>query len=476
MAKFPDNLDKVPLTVPPSEKEKVNELKPTEKKKSKKPYSDLIERRIQSYDLFQDYIGLQFVHLLDYYEDGQRRLIESKDETAYIASYKKTREDNEDITFMSYDLHINWIDSPLFNGSVEKFIETFSGLGNSEIGSRLKIIQEFKKQFLKFFKVDAEITAGDVPQFLGKTGAKSYYLKDLSGLNNLVESSAPDKPKQFVAYNADVIGLKLYEDVSQSMGYLASLYKSLSWSRINGKQVIPENLLRFDCEIRVQEMRKLRRFVKDVQTSEFDVFADKISNYVYKLYECQFFFATLPHGDSIDNTAPKEITDYDIKFNYKFSTMRFNKLTVDPNNLNKKVEFPIDNSLIDLNQIKSSQTSNSQVTEGTNPTIINAPNTYDLKPISSVKNGIISGSPSKTGTLQNIKNAGENVEQKPINLLNNALLRDANNLLNGQLRSSSPSLRNIQNVLLNRGKAKLQREITKQASLLNRTLGNIRFR
>ena len=83
----------------------------------------------------------------------------------------------------------------------------------------------------------------------GKPAYMSYYLKKVSGLEKLIESNIPDKNKSLVEYRKDLLKLTFTEDVSLDMGTLAYLYKLLYWSKPNGKNIVPENLLRFNCDI-----------------------------------------------------------------------------------------------------------------------------------------------------------------------------------------------------------------------------------
>jgi hypothetical protein len=490
----------------------------------------VIENRLNTYNFYKDYVGKQFVHLLDYYENGDRRITEPINTTPelLLASFVSSSNENEDPTYLGFDIYIKWNESPLFNGSVESFIETFKKLGNSEVGSRDLIISEFKKQFLKFFRVDAEVSAKDVPLFLGQPSPRAYYLKELSGLDNLVHSVEADKTKQFVSYGTDVITMKFYEDVTQNFGYLASLYKSLSWSRINGKLIIPENLLRFDVEIVVTDIRKFNRIVKNEKDNKIEIYADKLTNYKYTLYECQFLFGKMPHGDSLSTSSSKEpVDDYEIKFNYKFSTLSFNKLNIDPTNLANKIEFAIDNSRYNLSKIspkdtKNNSTNGSSISSSANNYPLSKRYSFDLTTKKNNNEG------KKEGVIEDSKNAekskssenqggGESPDQvraeansnKPetenqrtrreaadrlnrlsnqarsaantananINSLSqNPLLNRANAFLNQSVAGQSPTLSNVGNRLLRAGRRQLNTQIMRQASLLDRTLSNIRFR
>jgi hypothetical protein len=313
-----------------------------------------LESRRVSYDYFKDFGTEQFIHLLDFQDSYNgskvdRRIGEpnSAPNNAYLGSFIRTLDDNEDPTMLGFDVKILIDDSPLFNGEVDSFIKIV-GSYNSEVASRQSILDSFRSQLFKFLKNDnpSRTNSDGSPyhpsEFIPKrtidsssnTGVKIYYLKKIAGLDKLTESTDSSEIKSFVDYGKDFITLTFWEDVSQNIGYLSSLYKQLWWSRTNGKSIIPQNLLRFDVEITVTEVRKYNRVIKEIgkniQTGLnnnyiLNEYVDNISKYTYRLYECQFFFTGLPHGDTLDMTAPVTVDTYDMKFNYKNSTMKFTK-------------------------------------------------------------------------------------------------------------------------------------------------------
>jgi hypothetical protein len=313
---------------------------------------------IEDFYIHEDYSGAQFKYLLDYYFDSQgvpsieKSIGFSEDGNVqagvYLGSFLRTNDENEDPTMLSYDLIIDYDNSPLFNGTIDKFIETFSF--NEEISSRQALLEDFKNQFFKFFKHNLPISQNG-PQFLGKGGVKTYYLKDLTGLDKLNESlDGTSEAKQFIDYGKDFIGLGLNEDVTQNMGYLSTLYKNLAWSRVHGKYIIPENLLRFDLKISITEVRKFNRVYKDTQNgTKLSEYADLISKYEYTLYECQMFFPKLPHGDTINLSATALIEKFDFKFNYKFTNLKFIKFIPPKIESEPFTERVINNGRLDVN-------------------------------------------------------------------------------------------------------------------------------
>jgi hypothetical protein len=465
------------------------------------------------YDFYKDYVGKKFRHLLDYYEDGTEK-VNGVVKDLYIGTYVTTT-DNEDFTYLGYDFYIKWSESPLLNGSIEQFIETFGKLGNSEIGSRGEIIKRFKEQLVKLVRTTEPVSAKE-PVFLNHTGVKAYYLKKVDGLTNLNDQSDSSKSKAFVEYGTEFITLGFNEDVTQNLGYLAALYKSLSWSRLRGKQVIPENLLRFDVDIVVTEARKMTRVVIDTENNKKTEYADQITNYVYTIYECQFFFTDMPHGSALDMSALTTVEDYSVKFNYKFSTLRFNKLDFQQGDYTKKIEFAIDNAQSNLAFNDPRKTKNSSAENGT---IATGQNLYQLEVVSEFD--ITTGKSKNMGLSGSLQQANEAKppvgfqgpgDEKPDDQITNQQnqlsekkpnfrerLTNYRDSLGGDNKNKnrksftlSALEKNLNNALTNNnrgGKKKDFKEqafgfltnfassqITKQASLLNRTLRNIKIK
>ena len=264
---------------------------------------------------------------LDYYSPGE-----------YL-----TPGDNEDPVYHAFKVIIDVDNSPLLNGKVDEFIDTF-GQNNSELRSRMAILKEFRKELSRYFEfsrnLDSNLVQGE-PIFDTSDIKRYYYLVKIAGLDKLNESNTAAKNAPFVNYQTDLITFTLKEDVSMNMGTLYSLYKSLYWSRRNGKSLIPENLLRFDCKIIISEVRNLVSIKRSLTSpldalglarsesslvNNLDVLRSNLSRYVYDIYECQFFFDKPPHDTTIDlSLPPKEYPTYDINLSFKFSNMTFER-------------------------------------------------------------------------------------------------------------------------------------------------------
>ena len=272
---------------------------------------------------------------------------ESGQSNLRLDTFSGTPFEQNDPVIFGFEIIIDDITSPLLNGSVLDFLRNYNNV--TEISSRIPVYEDFKQQFIKFFKtkstvsINAESTtiskmrppstpeAPTRDSFFQDMNKKAYmnnYLKKVAGLDKLIEQNTPSAKNFLVDYNKDVITLSFSEDVTLSMGTLAHLYKLLYWSKPNGKGIVPENLLRFNCDIVVSEVRNYKRVIKAVGDNNIQVIKDNVSRYVYSLRECQFYFNTLPHGADIDmGGTPTAFGEgaYTIQFDYKYSTVKLER-------------------------------------------------------------------------------------------------------------------------------------------------------
>ena len=262
--------------------------------------------------------------------------------TLRLGQFQETPFENNDPVIFGFEIIIDDYSSPLLNGSITDFLTLYSGV--DEIKYKIPVYEDFKQQFSKLFrtksnlKVNLEQTSisksktnyahTDSPKNIfgnGRSAYLGYYLKKVGGLQNLIESNTSDKKKFLVDYGTDVITLDFFEDVSLSVGTLAHLYKLLYWSKPNGKGLVPENLLRFNCDIIVSECRNFNRVRKAIDTGNLEVIKDNVSRYIYSLKECQFFFNTMPHNADVDLSAIQTYDTYSMQFDYKYSAVKFEK-------------------------------------------------------------------------------------------------------------------------------------------------------
>ena len=290
----------------------------------------------------------------DYFKHGLQIIDEKKmfGETRGAADARiGTPYENSDPVYFGFEVIVDAISSPLLNGAVEDFIEQFSNV--SEIASKKRVIQDFKRQFVKLFKTKGtpkyipndentpNLSINPLQDALmpdrpsgqkqrseaGRKAYFSYYLKKISGLENLVLANNPGTPKYLVDYRKDVLRLTFSEDVSLTLGTLAHLYRLLYWSKPNGKSLIPQNLLRFNCDIIVSECRKFNRVRKAVDSGDIEVIKENLSRHIYQLRECQFYFDKPTHEIELNLESIQDFTGVDVTMDYKYVTTKFERWT-----------------------------------------------------------------------------------------------------------------------------------------------------
>jgi len=331
-----------------SERFDQSKVYPNFKDEIKDPYQFYSTR--DYYQLFNDNSTDYFKHGLYEYtplrsDKNNRETFDGKEESPLrLSQFKTTSYENNDPVLFGFEVVIDAISSPLLNGSVEDFINQFSSI--SEVGARKYVIADFKEQFSKLFKTKGKIfREADVDQIKisinnqrlnddkqtniyqnGQKSYLSYYLKKVGGLELLIESNSPSKKKYITDYRNDVIKFTFTEDVSLTMGTLAHLYKLLYWSKPNGKNIVPENLLRFNCDIIVSEVRNLNRVRKAIDTGQLEVVKDNVSRHIYSLKECQFYFDQPDHDGEIDMSQPtKDFEQFVVTMDYKFVSSKFER-------------------------------------------------------------------------------------------------------------------------------------------------------
>lgn len=283
---------------------------------------------------------------------------------------------DEDPIMYGFDIVIHAIgedgsqfSSPLINGEIMNFFAFAEKNNIQEVIERKPIYLEFIEKFKLFFN---DTTANF-------SSLKSHYLKSVSGLHNLVENASgiSETNKQFTKYGSDKITLSMYEDLNLNSGYFVMLYKMLTYSKKNGKLLIPENLLRFDMSIIISEIRNFNLVLNVINSSNngdsiteadlasvknfgesvtkkfgsnlpidknikpkktvstpnkdnpiltgLSVFNDNVSRYIYNLYDCQLSFPTYSHGDEVKNDDAKMSDDFSFDIFYKFSNLEVEK-------------------------------------------------------------------------------------------------------------------------------------------------------
>lgn len=331
-----------------------------------KSYSESLNDNINSYIAYGDdsQSGFKF-SLQDYVQfNSEKNSIETADggsnvnfwekdvdkNPARLQNYIGTPYDNEDPVYFGFEIVINVQTSPLLNGELEKFIDQFGG-DVLEIESRRNIVNQFKNELSRYFKFSSElgnkerfddsnlILSTDIYGYTNNRkiswpNKKYYYVKKVAGLEKLVESNTSSAKKSFIDYGKDILTITFYEDTTLNLGTLASLYKLMYWSKLRGKNIIPENLLRFDCEIIISELRDFVSLRKSGNMLE--MLKSNLSRYRYQVFECQFWFNKMTHGDSVEigGSSLEKTDSYDVDISFKYSNMIFERY--DPSSISYK--------------------------------------------------------------------------------------------------------------------------------------------
>lgn len=373
----------------------------------------------------------------------------------------------EDPVIYGFDLVINHLTSPLysanspkspFTGDLESFFKFGEDNGISSISNRRNIYNQFMDQMETLF---LSTNIGEYDTF------KAHYLMEVSGLDQLVNKNTGfTKGKQFTKYGEDKITLKLREDTFLTGGYMAALYKAMSYDKLNGKTIIPDNLLRFDCSIIISEIRNfnlVKRAMNENNSSTLQVFNDNVSRYIYNLYECQFLFDNMTHDSTVSNANKSPYETWDLSFVYKYGNMMMEKFKLNPD-LNSHSRFFINTGGVDPNSNRQgSSTLNSSAAGtdgiGTSRVFGYTYNSKDnpYKDMSNItNNGIIEGFSVSDSEIQNLKNA--------------SISADAQN----QKNEENEERTTIQSVFKNTGEYAVTRIKDARDRLLNDTLQSIR--
>lgn len=375
-----------------------------------------------------------------------------------VAWSNGTPHENEDPVIFGFEIIIDSIRSPLLNGELDYFLETI-GVSNDELTSRKEISSSFKNEMSKFFKFNLETPSEDI---FGMTTRKRHYIKSIDGLENLIESNSSSKLKSFVDYKQDVLKIQFYEDINLSTGSLSALYKLLYWSKIRGKGVVPENLLRFDCEIIVSELRNISRVRKAANSGvgsqyAMEVLKENLSRYVYSVYECQLFFSKMSHSGDITLESLSTQPNVQIEMNYKFSNMRFERF-----NLNDSVYRSINDRRVDPSNIDpTDENSNIENTEGSIQISKTAKTPIRIRPI---VDGLAAFSEGELGTDDNefistITFARKNFKRRALDKIKDALINSSKNLANSLKKAAL---------------TEAQRQLNSQFRLLNNAIDQVR--
>lgn len=214
----------------------------------------------------------------------------------------------EDPIIPSFELYFDTSDSPLFAGdnsiesetkpnSLKDFLKKYMEIDSDYYPNRFDMWKEFKNMFLKIFNTKLENSI--------ENNKKQYYISKISGLNNL--------NKKMINYGEDKITITLNEDVSMVAWYISELYNNLIYSYKNQRYMFPDNVLRFNLHIKINDIRNFQlpqnnnssSVTNNVNNNTItngtikNIISPK-SEIIYELHDCNFnFFESRNHEDEI---------------------------------------------------------------------------------------------------------------------------------------------------------------------------------
>lgn len=252
-------------------------------------------------------------------------------EDPFIPSFEISFNDNTPFFAGSDNLS-----DPANKNSLKYFIQKYNVIDTVGYESRFELWKEFKKVFFKIFNKDT----------LPNNKSKIYYITKLTGLDNL--------NKKMIKYGEDKITITLNEDVSMLSWYIAELYNNLVYSYRNQRFMFPDNLLRFDMTIKINDMRNhqmpqssnpssdTNKVNKDYNVNKNIKYTlSPKSQIVYTLHDCNFdFFESKNYGNDMEiggygggPTYTPQSLSFDIFFKSVTRSSKFplinNSLTID---------------------------------------------------------------------------------------------------------------------------------------------------
>ena len=277
-------------------------------------------------------------------KDGTLQIIGNKDQTttfnqdyAYDLEQHNIRQtdaeetflyntdDYEDPTYLGFEVLFLSNESPLFNydngnigvkNSALQFIQKYSNI--PEIAQREKILILFLQSLKDIFSISMDSSLGHK-----NTKNKKHYVETIIGLEKL--------NNKMVEYEKNLITITLTEDVSLRTYYLAELYNNLIYSYKNQRKLIPDNCLRFDMIIKINDIRAFK-----FHTNNQNKVIDTKTYIMYKLHDCNFDFvesqshkqAITMAGQSKFDTAANNLN---LKISYKSISKTFSSNLIDEN-------------------------------------------------------------------------------------------------------------------------------------------------
>lgn len=207
------------------------------------------------------------------------------------AGWRTGEDQYEDPIKLGFEISFD-INSPFFfdipgnppYNSIKHFIGKYGYNGSiQELAWRGELWREFKDRLFTIFEKNLEKDSRILVN-------KPYYINKISGLNNL--------NKKIINYTEDKITITLNEDVRMISWYLSELYNNLVYSYKDKRIMFPENLLRFDMNIKIHDIRNFIMPSRSDNGIKYEI--SPKSTIMFTLHDCSFdFFNSYNFQDEI---------------------------------------------------------------------------------------------------------------------------------------------------------------------------------
>lgn len=213
----------------------------------------------------------------------------------------------EDPTYPAFELFFDE-NSPFFTedddwGSLTSFLSLYSEIDPIGYQNRSEILDEFRKVFFKIFEKSVGLNSHR------NVKNKSYYITKIGGLENLT--------KKISNFGEDKITITLNEDVAYFAYYISELYNNLVYSYAHKRYAFPENVIRFNLTIKINDIRSFQ--VPERQGTDYKYSISNKSYILYTLHDCTFDFF-----DSRNYNPEIEVGGYNASWHPAPSTLSFN--------------------------------------------------------------------------------------------------------------------------------------------------------
>lgn len=196
----------------------------------------------------------------------------------------------EDPTYIGFTIELDET-SALFN-DVLPFLEKHAST-RAEMKARIPVYNEFIRRVKQVFNSQESIVSpNDKTEFI-----KQHYINSVAGLDTLT--------KKMISWREDKLSFVMHEDIGLYSSYLAYLYNNLVYSYENGRVIIPENLVKFNCYIKMSEVRSLTSVKNLISNNASEraianALKNSVTSIIYKLYDCEYdFFNSRPFENEI---------------------------------------------------------------------------------------------------------------------------------------------------------------------------------